>query len=138
MPLTAEEKRNLIYIGSFMVLLLVIVGVLTAMHVSLILAGTVGVLIVIIVMFGEMIGSKYPKYKMYYYAISLFIVVILIGLALNGQLGTVLGYPVTVEQLTFETLVLAIFIVVAVGAVFLYYAEKKYKVLSKTASKFGL
>jgi uncharacterized membrane protein len=134
MPLTPEEKNVLIHTGVLVVILVLLIGVLTAMHISLILAGVVGALVVVVVMVGEMIGRKYPRYKIYYYALSLFITIILIGLAVNGSLGILGISSVELQQALFETTALAIAIVVIVGLVLLYYAEKKYKALSRIRS----
>jgi D-alanyl-lipoteichoic acid acyltransferase DltB (MBOAT superfamily) len=132
MPLTQEEKNALMYTGVLVVVLVLLIGILTAMHISLILAGVVGALVVVVVMIGEMIGRKYPRYRIYYYALSLFVIVILIGLAMNGSLGTLGISNAELQQALFETTALAIAIVVAIGFVLLYYAEKKHKVLTRT------
>ena len=137
MPLTQEEKNVLMYTGVLVVMLVLLIGILAAMHISLILAGVVGALVVVVVMIGEMIGRKYPRYRIYYYALSLFIIVILIGLAMNGSLGALGISSVELQQALFETTALAIAIIVIVGLVLLYYAEKKYKALSKIRGHLG-
>lgn len=132
MPLTQEEKNVLMYTGVLIVMLVLVIGILTAMHISLILAGVVGALVVVVVMIGGMIGRKYPRYAIYYYALSFFVIVILIGLAMNGSLSTLGISSVELQQALFETTALAIAIVVIVGLVLLYYAEKKHKTLTRT------
>ena len=111
---------------------------LVALHVSLLLAGMVGILIVVIAFMGEMIALRYPKYAMYFYALSFFVIILLIGLAMNGYLGTLGVSSINPELATYDAIALAIGIIVIIGAVFLYMAEKKYRVLSKAAGKLGL
>jgi len=137
MPLTQEEKNTLMYTGVLIVMLVLVTGILTAMHISLILAGVVGALVVVVVMIGEMIGRKHPRYRIYYYALSLFVIIILIGLAMNGSLGTLGISSVELQQALFETTALAIAIVVILGLALLYYAEKKHKALSKIKGHLG-
>ena len=131
---TKEMKTVLI----LLVAVTITAALLVALHVSLLLASVVGILVVIVAFIGEMIAMRYPKYSLYFYALSFFVILLLIGLAMNGYLGTLGISSVNPELAEYYAIALAIGIIVIIGAVFLYLAERKYKVLSKAASRFGI